>query len=1146
MAIDSANKRYSLLKALPVPDGSLDSAPDRLQLLGLYSGFSMAVVAPPQSTVYVERVVEVVMLVLPRKSGSGSDTFYVGHEYWDAGTLYSGSPVVYPVVGDVVTTPRGVDRVQALRSDVSIGVFGKSHLNEYGKSFLDLVKTHELQGAEVQVRRYVKSKDGLAAHSAASIRQTLQIQGWAWDGAMMRLNCRDTFYEDKEVSKRLMPSDFVDLQQEFQYQIGATVFGTGDAGDGVIVDAPFIEATEGDFGNIYADMFLAWTYPGHANEGTRRYWVRNTDRDTDDADWLEIEFRPNPNNQWGDGYVPDIGSAYPRYLSLYSRGVVTSPGSLGKVLTVVRCMLRPTEGYWCADFNGSNNLYYESGRAYSFDDNSFTFAVRVRFDSVSGNRAVFGKGRINKLPDPDLEYWLLRHNSGVLRFGISGTGLDADVQVNSSVTVPADVWVWVVCGYDQLNRQIFIQVNNGTVSTADTIQYGTITGSQRGTDSVPAYLQVSSGFSAANNFYNGWRLMITAAGDNQGKHKPVFTYTGSNRRAFFETNWSPQPASGNAVVMYVAPFRKWRQVEKEGAFEVGYIGHDGVNHFDGKMAMLGCWSGVLGASQRTFIYNGGNVRPYEQLTDSEKFNMVSYHNLDEFYGTRYDSHSNKHLNDAGSVGSVAGGANQSPDFTKGELRLKIAKAVYKPKEATWAPEESYRDYPVDMSQVNTSASVGFPTSIPVDPPLPLSPNGSYFIYLENTNNKDHQYSYRALYNNASGRTHYARINDESGRSWVPQNNVGFYMDLYIAGNNPGFSASSGTPSRSTYRIGSYASATYPSLVLPKQSKNIQYRMSLRGLQDNGSGTYTGTPNVSIRNAADVLRFAVMNPDFGLGLSSAKVDTSSFDAARAWCASKGLYLSFAVDSETFASDLIVSICEQTGMVFYKSRDGKLKLKTPAYHGGWFAYRLDEGRHRGQLGILSVDDAPGEGVHNDFVVNYGSDPLNLPKDPDFVFKAGSSSYAASVQINGASTNTGDAARVAKLAASEAKYGRAQYRKPFDKYAASESEGVKGVVDMLIDRWCEKTSRVTIRVPLKDYFAVDLFDTFSVRHTALPGAAGTTKKFYWNTGGGDDGEQVAWHYQGVPIAWLSQGKLEGEVVNIVEFDQSMEITVETQNPF
>lgn len=58
---------------------------------------------------------------------------------------------------------------------------------------------------------------------------------------------------------------------------------------------------------------------------------------------------------------------------------------------------------------------------------------------------------------------------------------------------------------------------------------------------------------------------------------------------------------------------------------------------------------------------------------------------------------------------------------------------------------------------------------------------------------------------------------------------------------------------------------------------------LRGMQDDGSGTYTGTAAARIQNGADVARWLMRAPD-GLALEAARVDATALTAARAKLAS----------------------------------------------------------------------------------------------------------------------------------------------------------------------------------------------------------------------------------------------------------------------
>lgn len=1005
------------------------------------------------STLYVERVVEVARFTLNRKDGIGTDDFYVSQDYWDEGTLYTGNPVIYPVLAELMTTPRSVGRVTGTRHDVTIAVFAKSHFTGYQKGFLDLTATHELRNSTVEVRRYWRTKDGVTTHGTANIRQTLEIRGYSVSGGVLRIETRDTWFKDKEISKRLTPTDFPNIQDEFAYEYGAIVFGIG-GGNGVIIDAPYIEDSGESF-DPKATMFLGWTFPNHPMNSVQQFYVLNPDTDADPAPWLQVGFVGTYTTPWnGDDSLPPAGDQYARFLSLYSRGVVVSPGSNTRIITSVSAPLAAPQGYWAASFDGVNDvLYIVDPSGMSPKDKDFTVGFWVRFTSL-GEQAIIAKG---ELAAGTAEWGVEMLASNVVRFWISTDGANRSYSVSTSA-LSATTWYHIFAGHDATNDQVFISVDNGI------------------------------------------------------------------------------PATSAAVGITV--------FDAEGPLQIGY--QPGLaSYFSGRMSMLGYWGGVVGGTERSGIYNSGNGKAYEDLTDGEKTQLVSWWDLGEFYGNRDDLHSSRVLSEAGNVQSAVGKVQPGIDASRTEIRLVVAKALYLPDTNSWTTENSgYRSRAYDMADMEAVITLGYPIHFALDPPLPVSPNVSYFFYLECTNQDDHAYAFRSNYAANASAAHYARINTERGKAWELQDDIELAMAIYALGDDGGFDDTTGSaPYHASYSVRAYIGGTSPASPFPSPTKGLQYKVAVNGLEDDGSGTYTGSASALIRNASDVIRFILMNGDFGLGLTSGRVDTATLDTARTWAtANAGVNLSFAIDRQLFAGELLTKICEQTGLILYKSRDGKLKVRCPTYHGGVFAYSLDEGRHRDQVQVLGFDDAPDAPVYNDFLINYGVDPLNLPKSADFVYRAGSNSFAASIYANGSESNISDSNRVAKLAASEAMYGNLQFRRDYDLFAANATNALTRLVRRLIDRFCVKPKRATIRVPLKDYYGVDLFDTFKVRHTSLPAENGTAKRLLWNV----DGEQVIWYQDGVPITWMRLGSIVGEVIGVNEFDQHMEVTVETMEPF
>jgi len=82
------------------------------------------------------------------------------------------------------------------------------------------------------------------------------------------------------------------------------------------------------------------------------------------------------------------------------------------------------------------------------------------------------------------------------------------------------------------------------------------------------------------------------------------------------------------------------------AFRVGY---DGGSKSDGRIASVGVWSAKIADAVLATLYNSGLGKQYTDLTSTEKTSLISYWDLDEFSGSRIDSHGSNDLTDNNTV-----------------------------------------------------------------------------------------------------------------------------------------------------------------------------------------------------------------------------------------------------------------------------------------------------------------------------------------------------------------------------------------------------------------------------------------------------------------------------------------------------------------
>ena len=136
MALDSQDKRRSVVWTLPVADSSID-ANDRRHVPWVYRG-------PLASGIglFKDTHVTYVRLDLLKKSDNSTDTYYLGREFWDAGDLYASSPKIYPLLASEPVVRRGVGKHFAKKFRVDIEIHGLSDFDTVGNNFISLLDTH--------------------------------------------------------------------------------------------------------------------------------------------------------------------------------------------------------------------------------------------------------------------------------------------------------------------------------------------------------------------------------------------------------------------------------------------------------------------------------------------------------------------------------------------------------------------------------------------------------------------------------------------------------------------------------------------------------------------------------------------------------------------------------------------------------------------------------------------------------------------------------------------------------------------------------------------------------------------------------------------------------------------------------------------
>ena len=171
---------------------------------------------------YIDETVWVVEITLKEKAGGGSATYYLGFDYYDTGELYTSSPIIYPLLAgtiDSIDIARSVGREVAILHEPRVSIYGKTYLDDYGKSFLDLASLYSFHEAQVEFRCYWKKTGALTSHTDGTNIKLgrLVVKNHQWVDDVLELSCRQVFVKDKEISKKFSDTIFASMPEDNNY-----------------------------------------------------------------------------------------------------------------------------------------------------------------------------------------------------------------------------------------------------------------------------------------------------------------------------------------------------------------------------------------------------------------------------------------------------------------------------------------------------------------------------------------------------------------------------------------------------------------------------------------------------------------------------------------------------------------------------------------------------------------------------------------------------------------------------------------------------------------------------------------------------------------------------------------------------------------
>jgi hypothetical protein len=330
---------------------------------------------------------------------------------------------------------------------------------------------------------------------------------------------------------------------------------------------------------------------------------------------------------------------------------------------------------------------------------------------------------------------------------------------------------------------------------------------------------------------------------------------------------------------------------------------------------------------------------------------------------------------------------------------------------------------------------------------------------------------------------------------------------------------------------------------PVEFAGLDLKVGVRGLKDDAFGTFTGTPGALIDNPVSIIMFLLLEPVFGIGLDPSRLDLAAFYAVRDSLGSTK-DMAFVIEQVVDVLALISKICDQSGLIFYKLRDGRLTIARPVYPSS-YPFSFSEGEMRGDFLLESLQDNDETQVINSMEGTYRPDALLLNTDPALIRISRDSRELGLEYIYGNGTGFSapeSAFRPPQALASAALYGLRESKETYDLYYSPDP--VRTTMAYKFDRYHRLQKRVTFRIPRKRFYtsSLDLLTPVRVAAFGIPGKTAATENLIWH----DNGTPVPWFNGGPPIAWCNAGFLEGLVLEIIELGPFMTVIVETISPF
>lgn len=320
-----------------------------------------------------------------------------------------------------------------------------------------------------------------------------------------------------------------------------------------------------------------------------------------------------------------------------------------------------------------------------------------------------------------------------------------------------------------------------------------------------------------------------------------------------------------------------------------------------------------------------------------------------------------------------------------------------------------------------------------------------------------------------------------------------------------------------------------------------WQVKVDGLDDDSSGTYTGSANGMFETPADIIRFLIFGPEIGPETTSSRLDSTSFDAVRSSQQSLAapLEMAFAIRSRTFCEELVRELSRWSRAITYTDREGNISMEFAKYVATTPDAVINQSSYQDEIEFISLDDTDPGQVVNDFRLLCDPDQLNEPKSTTFLRAARTDKFNEVVYANESNSSKNNSGIETMCSRSQALYGRREMFEEVPYY--TEPEQLEQLLTYYATTKTGGSRKAVFKIPLKDWYDRFLFDTITLKHYQLPSKYGAASFIKSHDGAGTG---VQRSFEGVTVYRHAHGSLRGMVVDIAEADDVMEITIERPN--